>query len=70
MMAALLEAHPKAVQVADKVRTGSAWETVGLWMCGRERERESACVDWYTPICTHLVIMGCGCVRVRVYHYG
>jgi len=44
VVAALLQVHPQAAQVADKVK-GAAWETVGLWMCVWERERVSACVD-------------------------
>ena len=24
-------------------------------------------MDWYTPICTHIGCIGCGCVLVRVY---
>jgi len=38
-------------------------------VCVRERERVSVCVDWYTPICTHIGFMACGCVLVRVYRY-
>jgi len=66
----LLEANPEAAQGADKVRGGAAWETVGLWTCVCEREGGSVCVDWYTPICTHIGCMGCGCVLVPVYNYG
>jgi len=40
-----------------------------LNVCVGERKRVSACVDWYTPICTHIGFMGCGCVLVRVYKY-
>jgi len=67
VVATLLEAHPEAAQVADEVRGGAAWETVGLWLCVWERDRESSCVDWYTPICTHIGCMRC--VLVRVYKY-
>jgi hypothetical protein len=66
---ALLEAHPEAAQEANEVRGGAAWETVGLWMCLSERERVSACVDWYTRICTHIGFMVCGCVLVHAYAY-
>jgi len=38
-------------------------------MCVCERERICACVDGYTPICTHIGCMGCGCVLMRVYKY-
>jgi len=40
VVAALLEAHPEAAQVADEVRGRAAWETVGLWMCVREGASE------------------------------
>jgi len=33
VVAALLDAHLEAAQVADEVQGGAAWETVGLWMC-------------------------------------
>jgi len=40
MMAALLQVHHQAAEVADEVRGGAEWETVGLWVCVCERGSE------------------------------
>ena len=71
MVAALLEAHPEAAQVADKVRGGAAWETVGLWMCVCEREEASACMRGlvYSDMHTHRVygmwVCARACLRIQ-----